>query len=57
MINFTDDRLYVKGTCNVLLSDPVSGNIYFQSDKMSTGNITPSTNLNEIRAGLGNPIA
>ena len=24
---------------------------------MSTGSITPSTNLNEIRAGLGNPIA
>lgn len=57
MINFTDDRLYVKGTCNVVLSDPTSGDIYYQSPKFSTGNITPSTNLNEIRAGLGNPIA
>ena len=57
MISFTDDRLYVKGTCNVLVSDPVTSDVYFQSDKMSTGSITPSTNLNEIRAGLGNPIA
>lgn len=57
MINFTDDRLYAKGTCNVLLSDPVTSDVYFQTDKMSTGSITSSTNLNEIRAGLGNPIA
>lgn len=57
MINFTDDRLYAKGTCNVILSDVVTGDIYYQTNKMSTGNITPSTNLNEIRAGLGNPIA
>lgn len=57
MINFTDDRLYAKGTCNVILSDVVTGDIYYQTNKMSTGSITPSTNLNEIRAGLGNPIA
>ena len=57
MINFTDDRLYVKGTCNVICSDVVTGDIYYQTNKMSTGNITPSTSLNEIRAGLGNPIA
>lgn len=57
MINFTDDRLYAKGTCNVICSDVVTGDIYYQSNKMSTGSITPSTSLNEIRAGLGNPIA
>lgn len=57
MINFTDDRLYAKGTCNVILSDVNTGDIYYQSDKMSTGNFTTSVNLNEIRAGLGNPIA
>lgn len=57
MINFTDDRLYVKGTCNVICEDVVTGNVVYQTNKMSTGNITPSTSLNEIRAGLGNPIA
>ena len=57
MITFTDNRLYAKGTCNVILSDVTSGDIYYQSNKTSTGSITPSTNLNEIRAGLGNPIA
>lgn len=57
MINFTDDRLYAKGTCNVILSDVTSGNIYYQDNKTSTGSLTVNTNLNEIRAGLGNPIA
>jgi len=57
MINFTDDRLYVKGTCNVICEDVATGDVVYQSNKMSTGNITPSTSLNEIRAGLGNPIA
>ena len=56
MIKFTDTSLYVKGTCNMIVSDPTTGDIFFQSDKFSTGSITPSTNLNEIRAGLGNPI-
>ena len=57
MINFTDDRLYAKGTCNVICEDVATGDIVYQTNKMSTGNITPSTSLNEIRAGLGNPIA
>lgn len=57
MINFTDDRLYVKGTCNVICEDVTTGDVVYQTNKMSTGNITPSTSLNEIRAGLGNPIA
>lgn len=57
MITFTDNRLYAKGTCNVILSDVTTGAIYYQDNKTSTGSITPSTNLNEIRAGLGNPIA
>lgn len=57
MINFTDDRLYVKGTCNVICEDVSTGDVVYQTNKMSTGNITPSTSLNEIRAGLGNPIA
>ena len=57
MINFTDDRLYVKGTCNVILEDVTTGDVVYQSNKFSSGNVTPSTSLNEIRAGLGNPIA
>ena len=57
MISFTDDRLYAKGTCNVICSDVVSGDVLYQSNKVTTGNITPSVSLNEIRAGLSNPIA
>ena len=57
MISFTDDRLYAKGTCNVICSDVNNGDILYQSNKVTTGNITPSVNLNEIRAGLSNPIA
>lgn len=57
MISFTDDRLYAKGTCNVICSDVNNGDVLYQSNKFSTGNVTPSTNLNEIRAGLSNPIA
>jgi len=57
MITFNDERLYAKGTCNVILSDVKTGDIYYQTNKTSVGSITPSTNLNEIRAGLGNPIA
>lgn len=57
MISFTDDRLYAKGTCNVICSDVNTGDVLYQSNKVTTGNITPSVNLNEIRAGLSNPIA
>lgn len=57
MITFTDKRLYVKGTCTVSLQDIATGNYWYVSDKAQSGNITLSVNLNEIRAGLGNPIA
>lgn len=57
MIKFTDPKLYVKGTCTVRLLDIETGDIFYASDKAQSGNITPSVNLNEIRAGLCNPIA
>lgn len=57
MISFTDKRLYAKGTCSVLMSDVNTGDVWYQSDKAQSGNITANVNLNEIRAGLGNPIA
>ena len=57
MITFTDKKLFVKGTCNVILEDIKTGDILYQSSKMSTGNISASVTLDEIRAGLGNPIA
>ena len=56
MIKFTDPRLYVKGTGNVVLTDPVTGNIIYQSDQFTTSSITTSVSLNEIRAGIGSPI-
>lgn len=56
MISFNDKSLYAKGTCNVLVSNPQTYQVLYQSNKAQSGNITASTNLNEIRAGLGNPI-
>ncbi|MBR2787630.1 MAG: hypothetical protein IKD94_00560 [Erysipelotrichaceae bacterium] len=56
MIKFSDPRLYAKGTSNVILTDPVTGNIIYQSDQFTTASITTSVSLNEIRAGIGNPI-
>ena len=56
MIKFTDKRLFLKGTGNVVLTDPETGKIYYQSDKFSTAQINTSVDMNEIRAGLSNPI-
>lgn len=57
MINFTDKKLYVKGTCQANLSDPCTGQMLYSSNKFQTGNITSSVNMGEIRAGMGNAIA
>ena len=57
MITFTDESLYVKGTCNVVLSDITTGNICFQSSRATTGSINPGTTLEEVRGGLGNAVA
>lgn len=57
MISFTNKRYYAKGTCNVICADRKSGDIVYQSNKFNTGSITTNSNMNEIRAGLGNPIA
>ena len=56
MIKFTDKRLYLKGTCQAILTDPVTGQIMYFSNKYQTSNITTSVTLGEIRAGIGNPI-
>lgn len=56
MIKFTDKRLYLKGTCQAILSDPVTGQILYFSNKYQSSNITTSVTLGEIRAGIGNPI-
>lgn len=57
MITFTDENLYVKGTCNAICYDITTNDIVYQSSKMTTGSIAPSVKLNEIRSGLGNPVA
>ena len=56
MITFTDKSLFLKGIGNVLLTDPDTGDILYQSKQFNTGNITTSVNMSEIRAGLGNPV-
>lgn len=57
MIQLNNKYLYAKGTCNVVVSDPETGNIDYQSNKVQTSQLTTSVNMNEIRAGLGNAIA
>lgn len=57
MINFTDTKLYVKGTCQANLVDPCNGQVIYSSNKFQTGNITTSVSMGEIRAGMGNAIA
>lgn len=57
MIKFTDENLYVKGTCNVICEDINNGNVLYQSNKMTTGNINASVSIEEVRFGYGNPVA
>lgn len=57
MITFSNPYLYAKGTCNVVVSDPTTGQIDYQSSKVQTNQLTTSVDLGAIRGGLGNPIA
>ena len=57
MIQLNNKYLYAKGTCNVVVADPSTGNIDYQSNKVQTSQLTTSVSMNEIRAGLGNAIA
>lgn len=57
MINFTDAKLYLKGTCQAIATDKQTGNVLYFSNKFQTGNITTSVSMGEIRAGLGNGVA
>lgn len=56
MIHFTDKRIYAKGIGEAMCTDR-AGNIVYWSNKFQTGNVTPSVDLGEIRAGLGNALA
>lgn len=56
MVTFQDQKLYLKGTCNVLLSDIATGTVLYQSTKSQTNNATPAVTAGEIRAGLSNGI-
>ena len=57
MITFTDERLYVKGTCNAICYDIVTNDVVYQSSKMEVGTVIPSVKTTEIRSGFGNPVA
>lgn len=56
MIKFTDQKLFVKGTCQAQLLDPCTMDAVFASNAFQTGNITTSLNMGEIRGGMGNGI-
>ena len=55
--SFTDQNIYLQGTCKAMCLDPKTGNVDYYSDKFSTANVTTSNNENIIRSGLGNGIA
>lgn len=57
MIQLNNKYLFAKGTCSVVVSDPATGNIDYQSNKVQTSQLTTTCSMNEIRAGLGNAIA
>ncbi len=57
MIQFTDPKLYLKGTCLGIGADPKTGQILFYDNKFQTANFQTSLTMGEIRAGLGNAIA
>ena len=57
MITFNNPYLYVKGTCNVVITDPITGNVDYQSSKVQTNQITTDLTLDPIKAGLGNATA
>lgn len=57
MIQFTDKRLYLKGTCAAYLIDPSTGAIRYYTNKAQTANLETSVTMGEIHAGLGNPIS
>lgn len=57
MVNFTDKKYYVKGTCQAVLMDPCTGDVIYSSNKFQTGNITTSITTGEVRGGMGNGIA
>lgn len=57
MIQFTDKRLYLKGTSDAICTDKVTGDIVYFSNKFQSGNVTTSVTMGEIRAGLGNAVA
>ena len=56
MITFTDKSLFLKGIGNAILTDPDTGDILYQSKSFNTGSVSTSVSMNEIRAGLGNPV-
>lgn len=57
MVTLNNPYLYLKGTCNVNVTNPATGDVVFQSSKVATNNFTTECDMGEIRAGLGNPIA
>lgn len=51
------NRLYAKGTCNVVVRDPATGNVDYQSNKVQTAQFTTTVDMGAIQAGIGNSVA
>lgn len=49
--------LYAKGTCNVVVRDPATGNVDYQSNKVQTNQLQTTVDMGAIQAGIGNAVA
>lgn len=57
MFQLNTPKLYAKGTCNVVVRDPATGDVDYQSNKVITNQLSTTVDMGEIRAGIGNSVA
>ena len=54
--NRATSPIYAKGTMDVWLFNPATGDLDFYSNKVQTNQFTTSVNMGAINAGVGNPV-
>lgn len=57
MFQMNKPYLYAKGTCNVVVRDPATGNVDYQSNKVQTNQLQTTVDMGAIQAGIGNSVA
>ena len=54
--NRATSPIYAKGTMDVWLFNPATGDLDYYSNKVQTNQLTTSVNMGAINAGVGNPV-